>query len=177
MTKNKKLESMQESNVPGASKVVDFNANDPSQEFSLNIDQKLVDSLEADISKKKDEIRSKVYAISCDSNVMDLYEKYMTEEAEWNSTEALGVLEINRQIQKIKKDGIKDGVIYMGALPLEASHYFISKAKGKGVDSARNFVSLYKAFDQALTDTKQDAAVIKDLEQQLNAAMQGISLG
>jgi hypothetical protein len=101
----------------------------------------------------------------------------MTEEAEWNSTEALGVLEINRQIQKIKKDGIKDGVIYMGALPLEASHYFISKAKGKGVDSARNFVSLYKAFDQALTDTKQDAAVIKDLEQQLNAAMQGISLG
>jgi hypothetical protein len=177
MAKTKKSESMQESNGPGASKVVDFDAKDPGQEFNLNIDQKLVDSLEAEIATKKEEIRSKVYAISCDASVMDLYEKYMTEEAEWNSTEALGIVEINRQIQKIKKEGIKDGVIYMGALPLEASHYFISKAKGNGVTSARNFVSLYKAFDQALTDTKQDAAVIKNLEQQLNAAMQGISLG
>ena len=58
MTKNKKLESMQESNVPGASKVVDFNANDPSQEFSLNIDQKLVDSLEAEISKEKERVKA-----------------------------------------------------------------------------------------------------------------------
>ena len=168
---------MNNTSLPGASKVVDFNTTDPNQEFQLNIDQKLVDELELQIKEKKDELRSKVYAISCDSEVLSLYDKYITEDAEWNSTEALGIVEIGRQIQKIKKDGIKDGVIYMGALPLEASHYFISKSKGNGISSASNFVKLYKAFDQALTDTKQDAAVIKNLEQNLNAAMQGISLG
>jgi hypothetical protein len=65
----------------------------------------------------------------------------------------------------------------MPALPLEASHYFISKGKGKGLASAETFISLYKPFDQALGDAKKDVAEIKDLEKQLAAAMQGVSLG
>ena len=101
----------------------------------------------------------------------------MREKAEWNSTEALGVIEINRQISRIKKEGVKNGVIFLGALPLEASHYFLSKSKGIGLDSAESFINLYKVFDQALNDAKSDAASIKDLEKQLAAAMQGITLG
>jgi hypothetical protein len=97
--------------------------------------------------------------------------------AEWTSTEALGIVQINKEIVKIEKDGIKDDVIYLGALPLEASHYFISKSRGVGLSSASEFISLYKAFDQALSDAKKDASEIKDIEAQLNAAMQGISLG
>jgi hypothetical protein len=36
---------------------------------------------------------------------------------------------------------------------------------------------MYKVFDQALNDAKMDASSIKDLEKQLAAAMQGITLG
>jgi hypothetical protein len=86
-------------------------------------------------------------------------------------------MQINKEIQKIEKDGIKDDVIYLGALPLEASHYFISKSKGVGLTSATEFITLYKAFDQALADAKKDATDIKDIESQLNAAMQGMTLG
>jgi hypothetical protein len=60
---------------------------------------------------------------------------------------------------------------------LEASHYFVSKSKGTGLASATEFITLYKAFDQALSDAKKDATEVKDIEAQLNAAMQGVSLG
>ena len=105
------------------------------------------------------------------------YEDFIANEAEWNATEALGIKEVSKQIQKIKKEGVKNQVIYMSALPLEASHYFISKSKGKGLKSAEAFIELYKPFDQALSDAKKDVTEIKDLEKQLAAAMQGISLG
>jgi type I site-specific restriction-modification system R (restriction) subunit len=160
---------------PGASSETDFDTM--NQETGLSIDKDLIESLESQIAEKKEEIKSKVYAVNMTEGLLDSYEKFVKEEAEWNSTEALGVKEIHKQIQKIRKEGIKNGVILMSALPLEATHYFLSKSKGKGLASAEAFLSLYKPFDMALSDAKRDAAEIKDLEKQLAAAMQGISLG
>jgi hypothetical protein len=159
---------------PGASSAIDF---DTLSEAGVNVDKALVDSLEAQIAEKKEELKTKVYAITFSDELLAKYEDFIMNEAEWNSTEALGIREVNKQIQKIKKEGVKNQVIYMSALPLEASHYFISKAKGKGLKSAESFLDLYKPFDQALGDAKKDVANIKDLEKQLSAAMQGISLG
>lgn len=160
---------------PGASPTIDFDTL--NQESGLSIDKDLVKSLETQIQDRKDEIKTKVYAITFSQELLARYEDFMTNEAEWNSTEALGIKEVSKQIQKIKKEGVKNQVIYMPALPLEASHYFISKGKGKGLKSAENFIELYKPFDQALGDAKKDVSEIKDLEKQLAAAMQGISLG
>lgn len=159
---------------PGASDVIDF---DTLNEAGVNIDKDLVDSLEAQIADKKEDLRTKVYAITFSDDLLTKYEDFILNEAEWNSTEALGVKEVYKQIQKIKKEGVKNQVIFMSALPLEASHYFISKAKGRGLASAEKFLELYKPFDQALSDAKSDVAQVKDLEKQLAAAMQGISLG
>ena len=160
---------------PGASASIDFDTI--NQESGLSIDKELVESLESQIKSRKDEIRTKVYAVSFSQELLSRYEDFMTNEAEWNATEALGIKEVGKQIQKIKKEGVKNQVIYMSALPLEASHYFISKSKGKGLASAEAFIELYKPFDQALSDAKKDVAEIKDLEKQLGAAMQGVSLG
>jgi hypothetical protein len=172
---NSKGKNLQESAGPGASQEIDFAVM--NEESNLIIDQELVDSLQQTIKSKKEEIQTKVYAIAFSEDLLKRYENFVTHEAEWNSTEALGVKEISKQIQKIKKDGVKNQVIYMSALHLEASHYFISKSKGKGLESAENFLELYKPFDKALSDAKKDAAEIKDLEKQLAAAMQGVSLG
>ena len=160
---------------PGASPTIDFDTL--NQESGLSIDKDLVKSLETQIQDRKDEIKTKVYAITFSQELLARYEDFMTNEAEWNSTEALGIKEVSKQIQKIKKEGVKNQVIYMPALPLEASHYFISKGKGKGLKSAENFIELYKPFDQALSDAKKDVSEIKGLEKQLGAAMQGVSLG
>ena len=163
------------SNGPGGSNEIDFDIM--NAESSLIIDQELVDSLQETISSKKEEIQSKVYAITFSEELLSKYEDFVANDAEWTSTEALGIREISKQIAKIKKEGVKNGVIYMSALHLEASHYFISKSRGKGLESAERFLDLYKPFDRALSDAKKDAADIKDLEKQLAAAMQGVYLG
>lgn len=176
MSKNNKKESEKIESVnigPDASSSVDFNDTD----FTSTLDDALIGELTEKLENKKSEIRTKVYAVSCTDDIFSLYKDFVNNKAEWTSTEALGIIQINKEILKIEKDGIKDGVIYLGALPLEASHYFISKSKGVGLSSASEFISLYKAFDQALSDAKKDASEIKDIEAQLNAAMQGISLG
>lgn len=176
----KKAEEMISNQVemPGGSSMVDFETTQSgSFESNVIIDTELISSLETQIQDKKEEIKNKVYAVTCSDSLFNDYETFMREKAEWNSTEALGVIEINKQIARIKKDGVKNGVIFLGALPLEASHYFLSKSKGTGLASAEAFIKLYRAFDQALNDAKEDAASIKDLEKQLAAAMQGITLG
>ena len=171
--KESKILNLNDENLPGASSEVDF------EESYVNptIDQNLVDSLEKEIEEKKKENREKLYAISMNSSLLSRYEEFIGSQAEWNSTEALGVIEINKQIQKIKSEKIKDNVVYMGALPVEASHYFLNKVKGVGVQEAIDFIGLYKSFDQALKDIKTDNQIVQELEKNLAAAMQGISLG
>jgi hypothetical protein len=155
---------------PGASDTIDF-----SDTLLGNIDNELVEKLQKKLNDKKNEIRSKVYAISCDTPVFTSWKEYILNEAEWNSTESLGIIELDKQITKIEKEGIKDNTIYLSALHLEASHYFISKSRGKGIEDAKKFISIYKPFDQALNDAKKDAMEVKDMEKDLAAAMQGIS--
>jgi hypothetical protein len=166
---------------PGASDVTEFKTMEsvdiPGLDIESNLDQNLISELEEKISSKKDEIKNKVYAVTMSDDLFKKYENFINEDAEWAGTEALGIREINKQIQKIKKEGgIKNSVVFLGALPLEASHYFISKGKGRGLKSAEEFITLYKAFDQALGDAKTDAKEIRDLERDLSAAMQGISV-
>jgi hypothetical protein len=61
-------------------------------------------------------------------------------------------------------------------LEVEASHYFILKMEGKGSNDINDFVSLWKTFEETLVLIQQDNMVVKDLEQQLAAAEQGLEL-
>jgi hypothetical protein len=171
---SEKMESETASNLPEGSNQLDF---ENIQETMLSsMDHDLINELEEEIASRKEEIRNKLYAVSCTKDLFDEYETFIKEKAEWNSTEALGVVEISKQIEKIKKEGIKDNTIYLGALPLEASHYFLSKSRGRGLKEAQDFIKIYKAFDIALNDAKKDASGVKDLEKRLAAAMQGLDL-
>jgi len=78
---------------PGASSAIDFDTL--NQESGLSIDKDLVNSLETQIKAKKDEIQTKVYAVSLSEDLLKSYENFMTNDAEWNATEALGVKEVH----------------------------------------------------------------------------------
>ena len=173
MAAKKESTPLNTNNLPGGSSQIDFN----EAETNVLVDQELVNSAEKELGDKRKENREKLYAISMKESLLRRYENFMTEEVEWNSTEALGVVEVNKQIQKIKSEKIKDNVIYMGALPIEATHYFLNKVKGKGLTEANSFIELYRSFDQALNDIKSDNQILQDLEKKLAATMQGISLG
>lgn len=173
MAAKKESTILNTNNLPGGSSQIDFN----DTEVNVSVDPELVSLAQNELDNKRKENREKLYAISMSESLLIRYQNFMAEEAEWNSTEALGVVEVNKQIQKIKSEKIKDNVIYMGALPVEATHYFLNKVKGKGLIEATSFIELYRSFDQALNDVKSDNQILQDLEKKLAAAMQGISLG
>jgi hypothetical protein len=173
MAPKKESTTLNPNNLPGGSSQIDFN----DTEMNVSVDPELVNLAQNELDNKRKENREKLYAISMSESLLIRYQNFMSEEAEWNSTEALGVVEVNKQIQKIKSEKIKDNVIYMGALPVEATHYFLNKVKGKGLIEATSFIELYRSFDQALNDVKSDNQILQDLEKKLAAAMQGISLG
>jgi hypothetical protein len=173
MAAKKESTTLNSNNLPEGSSQIDFN----DSEMNVSVDPELVSLAQKELDDKRKENREKLYAISMSESLLTRYQNFMAEEAEWNSTEALGVVEVNKQIQKIKSEKIKDNVIYMGALPVEATHYFLNKVKGKGLIEASSFIELYRSFDQALNDVKSDNQILQDLEKKLAAAMQGISLG
>lgn len=144
--------------------------------FITKVDQEKVESIKEDLENYKSSLKDKEYALSMDQNLLKKFENFMREEVEWRAKEALGVVEILKRIEAVKKEGIKDGVVYFTNLEIEASHYFLMKWNGKGEDGINDFISLWKTFEESLTLIQQDNLVLKDLEKQLAAAEQGIEL-
>lgn len=162
-------------------KVVEINADqmaDSMGEDALSrLNEGRIKAAEENLENAKKRVATKVYAIQFES--MDQIERYMSfmeNEASWKEKEALGVIEICRVLEELKSDGIKNNILYMQALPLEASHYFISKQSGSGLAMAKDFISMLKPFEQGLESAKADAQEIQSLEKELAAAQQGIEL-
>ena len=67
MTKKKAQElNMNQIEMPGGSSMVDFeNTQSGSFENSVIVDTDLIESIEKQIQDKKEEIKSKVYAVTC----------------------------------------------------------------------------------------------------------------
>jgi hypothetical protein len=146
------------------------------EKFISKVDQEKVSSLKKEIEEYKESLSGKEYAVSIDKNILARFEKFMKQEVQWRSKEALGVLEIIKRIESIKKEGIKDGVGYFTNLEVEASHYFILKWEGKGEKEIADFITLWKTFEETLMLIHQDNAKFENLKKQLQAAEQGIEL-
>ena len=140
------------------------------------LDRAKIDDLIKKINDKKEEISKKEYAVSITPEAFGKLKDFMENEAEWNQTESLGVIEVMKVLSAIEKEGISSGTIFVQALPLEAMHYFLSKTRGKGLKAANDFMTIWKPLDLALQRSKSDALEIKDLEKELAAAQQGIQL-
>ena len=146
------------------------------EKFISKIDTKKVESLKKQIEEYKKSLQGKEYAVSMSAGILDRFEIFMRNEVEWRSKEALGVTEILKRIDFIKKEGLKDGVGYFTNLEVEASHYFILKWNGKGEKEINDFITLWKTFEETLMLIHQDNSKLKDLEQEFSAAEQGIEL-
>ena len=149
-------------------------APDFSEGFLDKLDHNKIKSLEDQVKDLKEKTGKKVYAVKLSSDLLVSLIDFIENHAEWAQTESLGVMEVHKILTGIKKEGVKDNTIFLGPLPLEATHYFLSKTKGKGLREAQNFISLFKPISIALEEIKQDAEAIQSLEKDLVAAQQGI---
>jgi len=149
-------------------------SSDFSETFLDRLDHDKIQSLEEQIKDLKEKTSKKVYAVKLSSDLLVTLIDFVEKNAEWSQTESLGVIEVHKVLTGIKKEGVKDNTIFIGSLPLEATHYFLSKTKGKGLKEAQSFISLFKPISIALEEVKSDAEAIQHLEKDLVAAQQGI---
>lgn len=139
----------------------------------VELDQKKIDELQSAVEKKQQELGNKVYGVSMNAKDLEVYDDIISS-LEWRGKEALGILEITKKIDEIKNEGIKSGVVFMSALEIEATHYFLNKFSGKGKSLANDFIRIFKAFEQSLTNISLDNKELDDLKKDLAAAQQGL---
>jgi len=139
----------------------------------VEVDQKRVDELQSALDKKQQELSKKVYGVSMTSKDLEVYNDIISS-LEWRGKEALGILEITKKIDDVRASGIKNDVIFMNALEIEATHYFLNKFSGQGKSLANDFIRLFKAFEQSLTNISLDNKELDDLKKDLAAAQQGL---
>ena len=157
-------------------KAISSISKDEMSDIIAKLDNAKIQDLIQKINDKKEQISKKEYAVKISNDSFSALKNYILNDCEWSQTEALGVIEVYKVLEAIEKEGIKSGTIFIQALPLEAIHYFLSKTKNKGLQSAKDFMELWKPIDTALQSAKNDATEIKDLEKSLAAAQQGIEL-
>jgi len=174
MTKSSKTAPLASSEIPAP--FLTPAGGDYADTFINKIDHDKVKSIEDQIKNLKENNSKKVYAVKMTAELLGNLINFIEKDAEWNQAEALGIIEIHKVLVKVKKGGVKDGTIFMEGLPLEATHYFISKSKGKGLREAEKFLDLYKPLSIALEEVKKDAEAIKSLEKDLVAVQQGLEV-
>ena len=147
---------------------------DYADTFIDTLDHDKINSIESQIKDLKEKNSKKVYAVKLSADLLVSLIDFVEKHAEWSQTESLGVIEVHKILTGIKKQGVKDNTIFMESLPLEATHYFLSKVKGKGLKEAQSYIDLFKPISIALEEVKKDAEAIQSLEKDLVAAQQGI---
>jgi len=139
----------------------------------VTVDEAKVANLQKKVSEKAAELSGKSYGVSMSAKDLGVYSDVI-QGIEWRGKEALGILEITKKIEEIQKEGIKSDVVFMNALEIEATHYFLNKFTGKGEELAKDFIKIFKSFEQSLNNISQDNKELDDLRKDLAAAQQGI---
>ena len=140
----------------------------------FKVDTAKIESIQKQMEDLAKELSMKEYAVKMDSALLEFYENFMNFQSTWKGKQALGIIEILKKIAEVKASGIKDNVIYMKNLHIEATHYFLDKYEGKGSSIAVSYIELYKSMENVLQLVSSDNARMKDLEKELIAAQQGI---
>jgi hypothetical protein len=146
----------------------------PQQEPNIVIDMEKVAKLEKEYEAKKEELAKKEYVVKMTGELLEYYDNFIANNAQWKGKEALGVMEISKKLNEIKRNGIKNGVTFMSNLHIEASHYFLGKAEGKGMKNLDLYIELYKSIENSLILVGEDNKNLKSLERELHAAQQGL---
>jgi hypothetical protein len=137
------------------------------------IDEAKVAALQKALDAKMEELSNKVYAVSMNAASLETYLKVI-ESVTWKGKEGLGIMEITKKLNEIGNKGISNDVIFLNALTIEASHYFLNRYESTGSSNAENFIDLFKKLEQALSAVSQDNKDLEDLNKDLAAAQQGL---
>lgn len=150
------------------------NVMEKTEETSTKVDKELVEKVKNELIEFGKSLEGKVYPVGIkdESLLKDLVE-FIENEAEWSNLQAIGVVELSKNLRKAE---VKNEMIMLKALEIDATYFFLSKKTGKGLLSAQKHISLIKPFDLALKLVKQDNDKMAQIESRLAAAENGIEV-
>jgi len=127
--------------------------------------QKMVEVLTARIDAKNKELETKKYLIEGGTLAAQKIQEFLTNDAKWKFSEALGIMESTKQVDEalaqIKAGKTKE--LLVPALALEAIYYFLTKVEGTGLGSATNYIDILKPISDALGRSKKDREEVDQL--------------
>lgn len=150
--------------------------NETNEQKANEIAQKL-EVAKKSLAAIEEETKDKQYALKVGSEeALDNLVNFITEKAHWKFTEALGVQQVFKKLEECKKHKLKNGCIFIGALEVDAIHYFMSKAEGQGLNEAEFFLSILKPMNETIKLLTADRKQIEKLTQQIAAYENGINI-
>lgn len=127
--------------------------------------QQMVEMLTARIDAKNKELETKKYLIEGGSLAAQKVQEFLTNDAKWKFSEALGIVESVRQVEEayaqIKAGKTKE--LMVPSLALEAIYYFLTKVEGSGLGEAENYLAILKPISDALGRSKKDREEVDQL--------------
>lgn len=138
------------------------------------IDQTKVKLASDNLESFKKEIKTKLYALKADKELLDQFIHFIGVDAKWSGMEALGIEELVKTFGNMT--GTKNGVIYLKNLEVSAIYHFLSKVEGTGKESADGFLRMIRSVNPAVKMVNADKVRVLQLEHELAAAENGIEV-
>lgn len=153
---------------------IDNTVQTEAVEKTTPVDQDKIAAAKKKVEEFSEETKNKVYPVKIDTyDNLEMLRSFIKNDAVWNNMEALGIIELNKQLEKQE---VKNGNIFLKALEVDAINHFLSKVEGNGLESAINHITLMKAVNGALTLVKADTNMMNQLLVELDAAEHGIEV-
>ncbi len=127
--------------------------------------QKMVELLTAKIENAEKELTTKKYVIEGGLESADNIINFLTNDASWKFSEALGIVEALKQFETAKKaiNTNKTKDVFVESLAIEALYYFLTKVENKGVATASSYIKVLKPVSDALGRAKTDRQSIDQM--------------
>lgn len=136
-----------------------------------------LEKAEKDLDVLRDEIMKKKYLIDLSKSDIVLINNFNNNDAPWKFTECLGIVEIEKEL----KESVKSGKLYIGAMPIEAIYYYLSKVEGKGkttntttFTNLEDYIRVLKAITTGMERMKIDNEQLRNAEFVVAARREGI---
>lgn len=116
-------------------------------ENKKQVNEKLLADLRIKETEFQKELDTKKYLIEGGKESAKKLYQFITEDATWKFTEALGIIEVEKVLIKFIQSADKE--LMLGPLEIEAIYWFLSKIEGVGFKEASRYYELLKLVNPA----------------------------
>lgn len=140
--------------------------------------QKLaLEAAEKELDAIKKEVESKKYLVDLTKEDIARLNSFISNDATWKFTEALGILEVEKEMER----ATKEGKLFTTALAIEAIYYYLSKVEGSGnstntssYTNAADYIKVLKSIKSSIERVSMDNEKVRNAEFIAAARREGI---